>query len=218
MRTTSPSHFGIATKSSWIPTGAIMRMVVQAGAFSAISMRAAASRRVRKWQGRVQAFIVPNGCSTVERRTLMGADGLRHRFPDGRSGQPPRGSAPLRLPDAQGGWRSCLWGRSCCSARSLEPVAFGASLFTALNLRPSPATTAPVSTPIRRHNSTNMAQALRRAGPFSRREPAIVLWSGTLRPVSHINSTFRPASHSSRWLQGIRFSEPQTNTLSSTAG
>src|SRR5262249_29178917 len=69
-----------------------------------------------------------------------------------------------------------------------------------LNLLPSIATLAFVSRPIRRHSSTNCTQTCLIAGPLSLRKSAIVLWSGMRRPVSHITSTLRPASRSSRRL------------------
>jgi hypothetical protein len=70
---------------------------------------------------------------------------------------------------------------------------------------PSMATQSPFSVPIRRQSSTNCTQVLRIPGPLSRRKSAMVLWSGTRRPVSHIASTFRPASRSSCRLDGTRF-------------
>ena len=70
---------GIAFISALMPTRAIMRLILQTSTFSAISVRTPRSRRDRKWQGPVQDLIVPNGCSTVERRTLIGAAGLRRR-------------------------------------------------------------------------------------------------------------------------------------------
>jgi len=50
--------------------------------------------------------------------------------------------------------------------------------------------------------------SLRMAQPFARRNSAMVLWSGTSRPVSHITSTFQPASRSRRRLDGLRFRQP----------
>ena len=46
-------------------------------------------------------------------------------------------------------------------------MAFGASLFTALNFEPSTATLAAANKPNCRHSATNRAQTLRMAGPFS---------------------------------------------------
>ena len=57
-----------------------------------------------------------------------------------------------------------------------------------------------VSRPIRRHSSINRTQTCLIAPPPSLRKSAIVLWSGARRPVSHITSTLRPASRSSRRL------------------
>src|SRR5260370_41558758 len=62
------------------------------------------------------------------------------------------------------------------------------------------ATLAFASRPISRQSSTKRAQTLRMARPLSLRKSATVLWSGTRRPRSHITSTLRPASRSSRWL------------------
>jgi len=53
-------------------------------------------------------------------------------------------------------------------------------------------------------SSTKRARTLRIAGPLSLRKSAIVLWSGTSRPSSHITSTLRPASRSSRRLDCTR--------------
>ncbi len=46
-------------------------------------------------------------------------------------------------------------------------MAFGASLFTALNFEPSTATLAAANKPNCRHSATNRAQTLRMAGSFS---------------------------------------------------
>ena len=79
-------------------------------------------------------------------------------------------------------------------------VKFLSRLFTALNLLPSTATLAFASRPNSRQSSTKCAHTLRMAGPLSFRKSAIVLWSGTSRPRSHITSKLRPASRSSRRL------------------
>ena len=62
------------------------------------------------------------------------------------------------------------------------------------------ATFARVSKLSSRDSATNCAQTLRIAPPVSLRKSAIVLWSGMSRPSSHITSTLRPASRSSRRL------------------
>ena len=81
---------------------------------------------------------------------------------------------------------------------------FLSRLFTALNLLPSIATLAFASNPISRHTSTKRAQTFLIAGPLSLRKSAIVLKSGASRPKSHITSTLRPASRSSRRLECTR--------------
>ena len=58
--------------------------------------------------------------------------------------------------------------------------------------------------PIVRHRATNRAHTLRIAAPLSFRKSAIVLWSGASRPSSHMTSTLRPASRSSRRLDLTR--------------
>ena len=83
-------------------------------------------------------------------------------------------------------------------------MAFGASLFTALNFEPSTATLAATNRPNCRHSATNCEQTLRIAAPLSLRKSAMVLWSGARRVVSHITSTLRPASRSSRRLDWTR--------------
>ena len=82
----------------------------------------------------------------------------------------------------------------------LARVKFLSRLLTALNLLPSIATLACVNRPIARHNATKRAQTSRMARPLFLRKSAIVLWSGARRRVSHITSTLRPASRSSRRL------------------
>jgi hypothetical protein len=57
----------------------------------------------------------------------------------------------------------------------------------------------------RRRQETHLAHTLRSAKPLSLRKSAIVLRSGTSRPSSHITSTLRPASRSSRRLDCTRF-------------
>ena len=49
----------------------------------------------------------------------------------------------------------------------------------------------------------NWRQVARIAGPLSFRKSAMVLKSGASRPVSHISSTLRCASRSSRRLDAI---------------
>jgi hypothetical protein len=49
-------------------------------------------------------------------------------------------------------------------------------------------------------NPPKRVQTLRIAAPFSFRKSAIDLWSGTSRPRSHMSSTLRPVSRSSRRL------------------
>ena len=53
---------------------------------------------------------------------------------------------------------------------------------------------------LRRINSINCTQTCLIALPLSLRKSAIVLWSGASRPVSHMTSTSRPPSRSSRRL------------------
>ena len=91
---------------------------------------------------------------------------------------------------------------STCSIRafSLAEVKFLSRAFTALNLLPSIAATAWVNSSTFRHSSTNCRHAARIAGPLSFRKSAMVLKSGASRPVSHISSTLRCASRSSRRL------------------
>jgi hypothetical protein len=79
-------------------------------------------------------------------------------------------------------------------------VKFLSRLFTALKRLPSSATTALPSRPKPRHNPTNCRQAALMASALSRRKSAMVLKSGASLPVSHISSTLRPASRSSRRL------------------
>src|SRR5438552_8755888 len=45
----------------------------------------------------------------------------------------------------------------------------------------------------------NRAHTLQMASPLPLRKTAIVLWSGTSRPVSHITSTLRPFKNLKRW-------------------
>ena len=94
---------------------------------------------------------------------------------------------------------------STCSIRffSLARVKFLSRAFTALNLLPSIAATAWVNSSSRRHRSMNCRQAARIAGPLSFLKSAMVLKSGASRPVSHIISTLRCASRSSRRLEAI---------------
>lgn len=70
---------------------------------------------------------------------------------------------------------------------------------------PSMATQSPFSTPIRRQSSTNCAQVLRIAPPFVHRKSAMVLWSGTSLPVSHITSTFPSGLALEATTGGMRF-------------
>src|SRR5262245_6058325 len=97
-----------------------------------------------------------------------------------------------------------LKGRSSRRRSTFALVKFLSRLFTALNLLPSIATLAFKSRPIRRHSSTKRAQTFLMAPPLSLRKSAIVLWSGANRPSSHITSTLRPASRSSRRLDCTR--------------
>ena len=94
---------------------------------------------------------------------------------------------------------------STCSIRffSLALVKFLSLVFTALNLLPSIAATAWLNRSSRRHRSMNLRQAARIAGPLSFLKSAMVLKSGARRPVSHISSTLRWASRSSRRLEAI---------------
>jgi hypothetical protein len=55
----------------------------------------------------------------------------------------------------------------------------------------------------RRHRAMNWRQAARIAAPLSFLKSAMVLKSGARRCVSHIISTLRPASRSSRRLEAI---------------
>ena len=65
-----------AGRSSAISRGSpsieIIRLMLQARTFSAISVRTFPSRRMRKRVDPIQALMVPKGCSTVERRTVIG--------------------------------------------------------------------------------------------------------------------------------------------------
>jgi hypothetical protein len=61
-----------------------------------------------------------------------------------------------------------------------------------LNLLPSIATLPPLNTSIWRQSSTNLAQALQIPWPLSMRKSALVLWSGTSRPVDHITLDIAP--------------------------
>ena len=93
---------------------------------------------------------------------------------------------------------------STCSIRRLivARVKFLSRVFTALNLLPSIAATAWANSSSWRHSATNWRHAARIAGPLSFRKSAMVLKSGARRPVSHISSTLRWASRSSRRLDG----------------
>ena len=73
-------------------------------------------------------------------------------------------------------------------------------VFTALNLLPSMAMIDWEKRLRLRQSTTNCRQTLRMALPLSRRKSAIVLKSGANRPVSHISSTLRSTSRSSRRL------------------
>ncbi len=77
-------------------------------------------------------------------------------------------------------------------------VKFLSRLFTALNLLPSMATSVSVRRFSFLHSSTNSRHTSRIASPLSLRKSAMVLKSGANRPVSHISSTLRCASRSSR--------------------
>jgi hypothetical protein len=94
---------------------------------------------------------------------------------------------------------------STCSIRffSLPLVKFLSQAFTALNLLPSIAATVWLNGSSRRHRSMNLRQVARIAGPLSFLKSAMVLKSGASRPVSHISSTLRWASRSSRRLDAI---------------
>ena len=94
----------------------------------------------------------------------------------------------------------CSWNRSI-----FTPVKFRSRLLTALNLLPSMATIASVNSFNSRQSITKRRQTLRMPLPFSRRKSAMVLKSGANLPVSHINSTLRWHSRSSRRLDWIRF-------------
>jgi hypothetical protein len=48
-------------------------------------------------------------------------------------------------------------------------------------------------------NMMNRAHTLQMASPLPLRKTAIVMWSGTSRPVSHITSTLRPFENLKRW-------------------
>ena len=85
---------------------------------------------------------------------------------------------------------------------------FLSRLLTALNLLPSIATIASETDFSWRHSTMNSRQTLRIAVPLSLRKSAIVLKSGVKRPVSHISSTLRCASRSSRRLDWMRFRYP----------
>jgi hypothetical protein len=50
-----------------------------------------------------------------------------------------------------------------------------------------------------RQSMMNRAHTLQMAAPLPLRKTAIVLWSGTSRPVSHITSTLRPFKNLKRW-------------------
>lgn len=68
------------------------------------------------------------------------------------------------------------------------------------------AAAAGVKSPIWRHSTMKWAQAAWIVGPLSFRKLAMVLWSGASLPVSHISSTLRCASRSSRRLDCTGFS------------
>src|SRR5215510_4403694 len=59
-----------------------------------------------------------------------------------------------------------------------------------------------------RHTCTKRRQTFRMPSPLSWRKSAMVLKSGASRPVSHISSTLRCASRSSRRLDAMRFKYP----------
>src|SRR5215212_8035807 len=79
---------------------------------------------------------------------------------------------------------------SICASRRciLAWVKLRSRVLTALNLLPSIATLASLSSSRRRHSTTNSRQTLWMASPLSLRKSAIVLKSGIRRPVSHTNS------------------------------
>ncbi len=91
---------------------------------------------------------------------------------------------------------------------SLLSVKFLSRLLTALNLLPSIATIASENRLSRRHSTMNSRQTLRIALPLSLRKSAMVLKSGARRPVSHISSTLRWVSRSSRRLDWRRLRYP----------
>ncbi|TPW00408.1 MAG: hypothetical protein USCAAHI_00147 [Beijerinckiaceae bacterium] len=93
---------------------------------------------------------------------------------------------------------------TCSIRRWIEAlVKFLSRAFTALNLLPSMAATAWANRPSCRHRAMNWRQAPRIAGPLSFLKSAMVLKSGVRRPVSHISSTLRWVSRSSRRLDAI---------------
>ena len=77
-------------------------------------------------------------------------------------------------------------------------VKFFSRLLTALNLLPSIATRPSSSRCRLRRRAIRRQQTLRIAGPLSFRKSAIVLKSGVSLPMSHISSTLRWHSRSSR--------------------
>src|ERR1700730_13289122 len=96
---------------------------------------------------------------------------------------------------------------TCSIRRWIEAlVKFLSRAFAALNLLPSMAATAWANRPSCRHRAMNWRQAPRIAGPLSFLKSAMVLKSGVRRPVSHISSTLRWVSRSSRRLDAIWFS------------
>src|SRR5580704_11110154 len=102
---------------------------------------------------------------------------------------------------------------SICASRRciLAWVKFRSRVLTALNLLPSIATLASLSSSRRRHSPTNSRQTLRMASPLSLRKSAIVLKSGIRRPVSHTNSMLRWHSRSRRRLDCTRLRYPYVN-------
>ncbi|MOA46459.1 hypothetical protein D3C78_1689730 [compost metagenome] len=83
---------------------------------------------------------------------------------------------------------------------SLALVKLRSRLFTALNLLPSMAIRFSSKSPNCWHSTTNWRQTPRMPLLLSFRKLAMVLKSGTKRPVNHISSTLRWASRSRRRL------------------
>ena len=78
----------------------------------------------------------------------------------------------------------------------------------ARNFEPSIATSSPPRSLAFAQNFTNVLHTATKAVPLRRRKSATVLKSGASRPSSHISSTLRRHSRSSRREERIRFMYP----------